>query len=432
MENDVAQDTESEKALLCLIMQSNGQVLDDVPLVDEHFLYPPHRILFPIFKEIVESGHTVDFTLVSSALTARSLVMEAGGLGYLQKIQITGAPYSNRHEYFSAVNECLCRRRLLEIGQIAQDGARPTGESVEESAGKIADKLSSLDPSSSGNDVLAPTCDAAITRIDAIAAGNTQRGPRTGIEAWDDAFGGMVPGWMFALCARQGLGKTAMMEQMVAEILAGGEPVCVFSCDMDPEQLVMRMACRGAGVSLRALERGKVDPMKVSEVKENIKLLKRTKFRLHNLTHLDSDTLIATCRNDMRRYKCKIFFLDHIQLIKPKKDEDRRTAISNASKAIRNLCTRYKATFVALAHLNRNAAEETARAHHVKESDDVLGEADGLVMLHATEDPSELEMGEPWEIDFIVGKNRLGPTGRKYPLDFHREIMEFHRRDLAK
>lgn len=425
MENDVAHDSTSELCLLKLLSDSNGRLLDDVPLVDEHFFHPPHAIIFPILKEIVNSGMKMEYTLISNLLEARNKIGVLVSPGLVSEITSFPPPWDNRHAYYAKVNECLGRRKMIKIGQLAQLASIPSGEDLEKTVSEINLRISELDPSSVGNDILNATCDAAARRIDEIMAGNRSRGPQTGIEAWDDAFGGLAPGWFYALCARQGVGKTAMMEQMTAHMLSNDVPVCVFSCDMDPEELVMRMACRDTGVSLRDLERGKVDMVKAQEVKDNVLILKRTKFRLHNLERVDGDSLVSVCKHEMRKHGCKIFFLDHIQLIRPKPGEDRRTAISNACKSLRSFCTSTRSTVVVLAHLNRNAAEETARAHHVKESDDVLGDTDGLVMLHSDQDPSELRPGQPWEVDFIIGKNRVGPTGRKYPLHFNRSQMSF-------
>lgn len=427
---EIAKDIEAEACLMALMLQTNGRLLDDVSLVNEHFTHPGYAVIFPVLKEIMDKGLKMDFAIITGLLDAKGHLVLAGNGSLITDIVAHGGIWDNRHAYYAKLNECLCRRRMTEIGQLAQSASAPNGPDVQQTLSELSMKIQTIDPSSGGKDVLEETCDDASKLLTDIMAGKKSSGILTGIDAWDDAFGGLEKGKLYALCARMGLGKTAMAEQMTSYVLSFGEPVCFFSCDMDPRELVLRMACRAAEVSLRAVKRGQAGVEKVAEVNANVRLLKRTKFRLHNISHLDGEKLFSVCRAEQRKNGCNIFILDHIQLIYVKPKEDRRTAINNAIQLVSDLCHTHGAAFVALAHLNRNAAKETAEAHHVKESDDLQGACDGMALLYSDQENEDLADGFPREIDMKIGKNRGGPEGKKYLLDFHREQMYFTRRKL--
>jgi replicative DNA helicase len=81
-------------------------------------------------------------------------------------------------------------------------------------------------------------------------------------------------------------------------------------------------------------------------------------------------------------------------------------------------------SLVCLAHLNREAAKSGARVDQVKEFDDMLGDVDGMALLDSKIDPSTLSAGADWPMQFVVGKNRNGPSVR-WDVLFNRRWMQF-------
>jgi replicative DNA helicase len=259
-----------------------------------------------------------------------------------------------------------------------------------------------------GDHVLPKVTDRVLERLKQLATGHILRGIPTGVKFWDDAFGGLVPGQFICLAARPMLFKSALMEQIASHLLMNEEPVCIFAQDMAPDQMLERMACRLAEVPKWNLDHGKADKEELAEVKHFVEALSKSKLRLHSIERMNGEKLITVCKREARKYGVRSFWLDHVQTLDIGKDEP-RIAYGKASKLIRNFVTKFDVNFVALAHLNREAAKSRAAVHQIKEFDDILGDVDAMPLIHTDIDPTTLVRGQDWPMEFIVGKNRSGP-----------------------
>ena len=87
-------------------------------------------------------------------------------------------------------------------------------------------------------------------------------GLSTGLRPLDRLLGGLQTG-LYILAARPSVGKTALALQReiraASNVASSGGRVMIFTLEMSPEQLVRRLACSWAEVSLRGLLRGKLD-----------------------------------------------------------------------------------------------------------------------------------------------------------------------------
>lgn len=415
-------DAPSEKALLNCLVYSGGRLFETMELNTELFFYPPNAQIFLACHALFEIGAEVNMVTLSHMLEQRGQLTSVGGHAAVSEL---GAYSTNPEHFHGLLHNAMRRRKMMQIAQNMENEISAT-EDVDTMLSYISGELASIDPSARGEHVLPKCVDKVKARLQRIRSGNVIRGVPTGVYWFDYYYGGMIDGGMYALGARPGMGKSAMMEQMMANMLCNNVPICCFAQDMAPDVLLERMACRLAGVSTWDLNNGKLQGWQIGQVEDHIDNLSKSPFRLHCIERLTGEQMISVARREFRKEKVKHFFLDHIQTIHVPAREERNESWAAASAAIRQFVNYNGVAWLSLAHLNREAAKERVKGHQIRGFDDLLGDVDGLVLLDSDVSASELDPGEDWPMDFIVDKNRNGPCGSK-ELVFERQTMTFMR-----
>jgi replicative DNA helicase len=107
--------------------------------------------------------------------------------------------------------------------------------------------------------------------------------------------------------------------------------------------------------------------------------------------------------------------IDYLQLLRSgggRKYESRQQEVSDISRSIKLLAKELNIPVFALSQLNREAEKRSDRkpqASDLRESGAIEQDSDLIVLIHR-EDAYEKESPRAGEADFIVAKNRSGPT----------------------
>lgn len=413
-------DPQSERDLLNAIIAQGGRPFDTHELSVELFANPPMAQVFLAAKEVYQLGVDLNTVTVANMLHQRGQLEGVGGVHFISQL---GAFCPTADLFFKNLHEAMRRRKLHRLAQTIE-AAAPSAVEVDSLVADIQAELASLDPASAGDHVLPAVAAKVLVRLESARRGDVARGQPTYFPWWEHFFGGLVPGGYYGVAARPGFGKSAMMEQVMASMLAKGVPVCCFAQDMAPDILLERMACRLAGVSKWALDHGRLTGDELDDVQANVESLRDSPMRLHCLERMTGEQMVMIARRELRKHGVKFFFLDHVQTIHVPKGQERNEAWAEASSLVRKFVNANAVSWVSLAHLNREAAKENAGVHQIRGFDDLLGDVDGLILLDSTTSPADLQPGQAWDISMIVGKNRNGPAGSK-PLVFDRNIMAF-------
>jgi replicative DNA helicase len=413
-------DKQSERDLLNAILAQGGKPFETHDLNVELFANPPYAQVYLAAEEVYKLGVDVNTVTVSNMLHQRGQLDGVGGVPFMSTL---GGYCPDATPFVKNLHEAMRRRKLRTMAQMVEAAADSAVE-VDPLIADINAALASLDPASKGSDVLKSSCEKVLARLERIRKGDLVQGAATMFPYWEHYFGGLCEGHYYGIGARPGMGKSAMIEQMIGELLAHAIPVCLFAQDMAPDMVIERMACRLAGVSKWSLDHGRLSGERFDTVEQNVKDLASAPLRLHCVTRMTGEQMVQIARREMRTKGVKHFFLDHAQTIYVPPGVARNEAWANASTLVRGFVASNPVSWVTLAHLNREAAKENAGAHQIRGFDDLLGDVDGLVLLDSTVNPSDLEPGQEWDIKMVVAKNRHGPCGTKALL-FDRHLMNF-------
>lgn len=409
----------TEKSFIGCVVASNGSVLDSYCPEPEAFFDPAFRTIYSAALAIHKSGGKVSAEAVMAKFEGQIFV---GGQNILD-VCYYPIPSMAGQFYETLSNWLSLRRARTMAEQILGDvEAVKLPEAATTICQQIITTSASLLPSSSCDNVLDDACGTLEKRLGMLERGEKIQGFRAPITAWNSAFGGICDGNLYALAARPGMGKTALMEQMVSDYIANDIPVSVFEKDMAPNVLIERIACRSAKVPHWKLSRGLLSKDDIAQVRAINDALRETKLSVYNPTNLTPEKMSAIVRRDRRTKGTKAVFLDHIQVLDVGKEK--REGLTHASITIRQTVTETGIPHIVLAHINRNGAKGRPSPEDIKEFDQLYGDCDGMAILWSDVDKTSIEPGELLPTNIYFAKNRNGPTGEE-PLLFDGALMAF-------
>lgn len=392
----------------------------------DDFLHPAHRAIWRAMLDLWLKEEPLDAALIvsrASTYGGGEAVATMGGAEY-----ITGLP--NLCILFETLGYHV--RKVRASGQryrwgqaFAKLAARSVGggEQDEEYLDAISAELVKM--------MLAHTERAATakekTRKDvlketmkAIEFAHQNRGKKfigvpTGFDALDEASRGLRPGQLVVLAARPGVGKTAMMAQIVESAAESGVCVLVFSLEMTAEELGKRLIATESGVDAQRIASGQLDPVHwVSITRAASNLSTR------NVTVVDvSSCTVNDIRSIAKRWrianadKQALVAVDYLQIVKPTSaTTPRQEQVAEISRALKGLAKDIDAPVLALAQLNRKLEDRTNKRPgmgDLRESGQIEQDADIILFIHREEvfSGSQDDQGKA---ELICAKGRSMPT----------------------
>ncbi len=240
-------------------------------------------------------------------------------------------------------------------------------------------------------------------------------GVPTGFDCLDESSRGLRPGQLVVLAARPGVGKTAMMAQMVESAAQHGVSVLVFSLEMTAEELGKRLIATESGVDAQRITTGKLDPIHwVSITRAASNLSER------NVTVVDvSSCTVNDIRSIAKRWRIAnpdtlaLVAVDYLQIVKPASSTTpRQEQVAEISRALKGLAKEIDAPVLALAQLNRkleDRANKRPGMGDLRESGQIEQDADIILFIHREEVFSGAQ-GDQGKAELICAKGRSMPT----------------------
>lgn len=393
----------SERAFVGCIVSSNGSVLDSFHPTPEHFTDVMTSKVFAIAQGLHAKGAPVNRHTILREFHAEPMEV----VQRITDVCFYPSPSQAGH-YFEVINDKLTLRNAhnaISWASSAIEGA----DSAKDFCAELQGKFASLDTNATSENVLATTCSQIEEKLDRMARGEIVRGIPTKLLAWDNNFGGIMPGQLYALAGRPATGKTALLEMLIQQCLETGNPCSVFEKDMSPQKLIERMACRFTDVQYWRFAKGCMHDWEIRNVRKGLEFMRDQPLFLYNPTGLTAERMCQIVRRDVRVNGIKSVFLDHIQALKVGKDL--REGLTQASLAIRANVTETNIPHIILAHINRNGAKGRPTPEDIKEFDQLYGDCDGMVILWTEQSRADMAADEMLTTKFYTAKNREGgPT----------------------
>ncbi|RLC36494.1 replicative DNA helicase [Candidatus Falkowbacteria bacterium] len=442
------QNLEAEQSFLGSLLIDKEAIIKIADIVTEHDFYNDrHRIVFETIKELYSRHEPIDILSLTNRLEEKKDLDNVGGRTYLAHLSNITATSSHIEHYANIIQRKATLRRLLK----ASSEITELGYNEEEDIDKLLDaaeqKLFSVSQKYLKN-VFLPIDKLladAFERIDELHKQSGKlRGLPTGFADIDGLLAGLQKSDLIILAARPSVGKTSLALDIARlSAIKSKSPVGLFSLEMSKEQLVDRMLCAQANVSLWRMRTGKLSDR---EEDNDFARIGNAMGQLSEAPIYIDDSANCTImeiRTKARRLQIEknlsLLIIDYLQLMegRGKYGDNRVQEISEITRGLKGIARELDIPVLALSQLSR-AVEQTRPAipklSNLRESGSIEQDADVVMFIYrkATDrnfDREELNPEERHKAEIHVAKHRNGPTG-KIDLFFDEETVSF--KDMEK
>ncbi len=437
LSNGLPHSLEAEQALLgCIILDPKIQNEVAGFLHEEDFFENSHKLIFNAISEIIKENRTVDVITLTDMLEKQGNLKNAGDISYITGLTDILPSSANYQTYLSMVRRDSMLRRL--IGGATKIIDECSKSQDEKNSLALAEKTVydiSNDADTSEIYKINSVIPDVMTKLDELSKDSSKfRGIRTGYRGLDYILNGFHGSDLMILAARPAMGKTSLAMNLVENIALTGKSCAVFSLEMSKEQLVQRMLCAVANVSMSNALKGQMQKSEWLKIAKAREMLSNTRIFIDESSVITPEEILSKCRRLKRKHGLDFVMIDYIQLMDSKsraKEENRQQQVSEISRNLKILAKELDVPVLALSQLSRAVESEKRRPQlsDLRESGAIEQDADIVMFIHRPDiGAKEKELAEgkiqPNVAELIIAKHRNGATGM-VKLYFKSECTKF-------
>ncbi|MDU6011025.1 MAG: replicative DNA helicase [Slackia sp.] len=428
---------EAEKSILAACML-NEEAVDEIAssLSPENFYRPAHRLIFEGIANLASRHIPIDQISLADRLAAEGQLEAAGGRPYLVELANNTLSLTNWKSHSEIVRRASLQRDLIyastNINALAYDAPDDASQTIEEAERMLFSVTQKRVGSSftKVGDLLSTVFD----QIDELARHKDElAGVGTGFKDVDDLFWGWRGGDLLILAARPAVGKTSFALNVAVNAAKHGASVALFSLEMSATQLVQRILCSEARVSLSKLRTGSLTDADWAPILSATDSLSKLDLWIDDTPGLSLLEMRAKARRQLRDKERGLIIVDYLQLMQPTKarrDGNRSVEVAEISRGLKVLAKELDVPILSLSQLSRAVemrGNKRPMLSDLRESGSIEQDADIVMFIDRSTDEAEAEQdGRPplGTADLIVAKHRNGAT-RDIRLSFAAEYTKF-------
>lgn len=433
---------EAEQSVLAACMLS-AEVAEDLvlKLKPENFYRPQHRVIFEGIISLTTRHMPVDPISLADTLAATGQLELVGGRPYLVELVSNTFSLTSWERHSEIVKRMSILRELekaaAQINALAHDAPDDLDEVVEEAEKTLFNVTEKRVASTFHKmDELVANAYEEITRL--ANQSDHMAGVPTGFTDVDELFHGFRGGDLVILAARPGVGKTSFALNLATNAAKAGVAVAFFSLEMGADQLVQRILCSEALVSLSKLRAGKIAEGDWAALAEASGKLSQLDMYIDDTPGLSILEARAKGRRELRSLKegqKGLIVVDYLQLMQPgpnTRNKSTNDQVGEISRGLKILAKEMNMPVLALAQLNRSieqrGKDKRPMLSDLRDSGSIEQDAD--IVMFIDRSLSEVEAESEYRPDLgmaklIVAKHRNGST-RDIDLAFTPEYTKFN------
>jgi replicative DNA helicase len=442
------QNLEAESSILgCLMVDKDAIFKIADSLRPEDFYKDSHSLIYAAMRELYIHHEPIDILTLTSKLEEKNQLEAVGGRTYIAELGNTVATSAHVVHYSGIIQRKATLRRLLAASSEIAELGHQEDEEIEKILDQAEQKLFGVSQKYLKN-VFLPIDNLlteAFDRIDELHKQSGKlRGLPTGFADLDNLLAGLQKSDLVILAARPSVGKTSLALDIARQsAIKSKVPIGVFSLEMSKEQLVDRMLCAQAGVSLWRMRTGKLSDKEedndFSRIGDAMGQLSEAPIYIDD----SASSNIMEIRTKARRLQMEkglgLLIVDYLQLMegRGKYGDNRVQEVAEITRGLKGIARELNIPVLALSQLSR-AVEMTRpaipRLAHLRESGSIEQDADVVMFIYRKAadrgfNYDELSESEKHTAEIHIAKHRNGPTG-KIDLFFDENTVSF--KSMAK
>lgn len=349
-------------------------------LTGREFSEPSYRMIFRAICAMTQRGVPLDAVTIADELISRGDFETAGGATGLAEVLDSVPHAAHVRFYVQQLVKYHCRDCVQKLATNLQRSSEdPTIEISE----LIQEAIAELEKVQAGN-VTHSELMTAQQALDQFDRQNTHEDGAvisTGLPDMDrQLLGGIRPGQLVVIGGRPGLGKTALLHQVILDAGKAHRPAFFGSLEMTPGEL--------AGRALKTINRSRFTELPVLFAEAS-----------------DFGKLASLLRLAKRRRGIQLAAIDYLQLMDGSTGDDiRERQVAAMSRGLKRLAMELQIPILLGSQLNRESEKQGRPSlANLRESGAIEQDADIVILLAGDADSDEREL--------IVAKHRGGPCG---------------------
>ncbi len=438
------QNIEAEESVLgCLLLDKDAIIKIADFLNEKDFYRDANGLIYETMKELYYQHEPIDILSVTNRLEEKKILEKVGGRTYLAQLANKVATAANVAHYAKIVQRKATLRRLIQTAvEIQELGWREEEENIDHILDEAEQKLFNVSQKYLKNvfvsldNLLAQAFD----RIDELHKQSGKlRGLPTGYKDLDNLLAGLQKSDLIILAARPSVGKTSLALDIARQAaIKAKASVGIFSLEMSKEQLVDRMLCAQAGVSLWKMRTGRLSDQgefdDFTRIGDAMGQLSEASIFIDDSANSNVMEIRTKARRLQMEKGLDLIVIDYLQLMegRGKYGDNRVQEVSEITRGLKSIARELNVPVLALSQLSRVVEQSKPaipKLSHLRESGSIEQDADIVMFIYRKaadrnyrlEDLNEAEKNLA---EIHIAKHRNGPTG-KVQLYFDAETTSF-------
>ena len=428
--NQMPHNLEAEAALLgCIIIDGDIQSELLETLRGEDFYQESNQLMLDAMQKVYAAHKPIDVVTLTDMLEREGTLERAGGLQRVTELAEVTPSAANFKQYFEIVRRDAIRRSLIRAAKKIIETST-NGTSAREAV-SFAEKQVYDISKQEDNSQLAGLSDGVVIRQvlgkfeDIQSDPNAFRGLETGFKHLDRITNGLQKSDLIVIAARPGMGKTSLAMNIVENVcLNKGRTAAVFSLEMPRSQIVQRLLCAHAGVSMEKALSGKLVQKEWKNLMIASDKLQRSKLFIDDSSRVTPAEILSKCRRLSAAVgSLDLVMIDYIQLMGgaggKKGDgsfENRQQEIASITRDLKIMAKELDVPVIALSQLRRIQTKEP-QLSDLRESGAIEQDADIVMFINrpdvtATAEELAKKTVVKGAAELILAKHRNGALGR--------------------
>lgn len=428
---------EAEAALLgCIIIDAEiqSEMLEALDEVD--FYQESHKELLKAMKAVYGGRQAIDIVTLSDRLERDGKLERVGGIAYVTELAQLTPSAANYKQYFEIVRRDSTNRSLIRAAKdIIENSMKGLDErdSVTYAEKQVYDISKKGDNRSLSGMEDGVVIQEVLHKFETIQSNpDSYRGVETGFRILDKMTNGLQKSDLIVLAARPGMGKTSLAMNIVEHAALNKKKVCaVFSLEMPRVQIVQRLLCASAGVSMEKALSGRLQQKEWKGLMQASDRLRKSKIFIDDSSRTTPGEILSKCRRlKSAEGALDLVMIDYIQLMggegKAANSENRQQEVASITRELKIMAKELDVPVIALSQLRRIQTKEP-QLSDLRESGAIEQDADIVMFINrpdatatpeemasATATPEEMASGKivKGAAELIIAKHRNGSCGR--------------------
>jgi replicative DNA helicase len=397
---------------------------DEVPIVSaiitpQDFWNVKNGCVYKAILAVFDAGMSIDFVTVTAKFVEYPEVADIGEheiIDYLFMLN-QSVPYTiNLGDYARLIKEASLKRNIQQVALKILNGLYDSEQTVQGLLAKSMSELAQIDHALPGSRELVPAADYAAEILDEYETDAPQI--LTGLNAIDNLYR-LTAGDYVLVGARPGMGKSGLVTRIAINIArsvqddpkTGG--VFFFTKEITGKQVVLRMACDIASLSLKAARDRTFTSEEQARYYDALGAVSKLPIRVMYGSLTPANIRRNVLKGIAKFGLPKLVIIDHIHLMgsdtgKENSQEQRITAISGE---IKSMCLDFDLPFIVAAQLNRGTEtrlDKEPELADLRGSGSLEQDADTVIFIHRPGYYDKDGTADQHEASLILPKNRWG------------------------